>query len=233
MKIQRLTIILLMVCSVFSIKIQARSIPTVQRSKADSLAHRQVMMNGRVVTLSTLATKFLKTIYGKRSYHGLTPEQVLIGWGKNEPMIRIDDVDLREKLHINGQYATFTDLFDDTLGYRLNTLHKDLPEHLRQIALSSPNEQELDEKVGLIILLTRGELVQPRKETLSPLSSLYVKAEVLYNRLSGWSIFLVVAVVIAVIGLFCQHAVPCKTFHLTEALPRKGIPASEHLSQYD
>ena len=138
--------------------LSARSIQTINEDKAKEVAHEQVVWNGRLCSFSTFALGFLQSVYGKSSYKGLSPEQVVYGWllrpevWKEEPMIHVPDADLRQQLKIEGEYVRFSELFDDTLGYKLNTLGSDLPERMRQMARESSAAISLDEKVGDIIL---------------------------------------------------------------------------------
>ena len=168
----------------------SRSIQTINAEKAREVAREQVMWNDRVCPFSTLALDFLESVYGKSSYKGLMPEQVVYGWllrpevWKDEPMILIPDANLRRQLNIEGKYAKFSELFDDTLGYRLNNLGSDLPPEMRQLVRESAPVVELDEKAGMIILLTQGRLIQPRPDSIPPLSKLRVELEVLYNKIS-------------------------------------------------
>jgi len=142
-----------------------RSVPTINAQRACEAAREQVWWGGRVCTMATLANDFLESVYGKTSYKGLSAVQVVYGWRlrpdawKDEAMIHIPDADLRRRLHIEGEYARFSELFDDTLGYRLNAVGSELPERMRQIVRESQPVVELDEKVGLIIQLTQGRLV--------------------------------------------------------------------------
>lgn len=168
----------------------SRSIQTINAEKAREVAREQVIWNDRVCPFSTFALDFLKSVYGKSSYKGLMPEQVVYGWllrpevWKDEAMILIPDANLRRQLNIEGKYAKFSELFDDTLGYRLNNLGSDLPPEMRQLVRESAPVVELDEKAGMIILLTQGRLIQPRPDSIPPLSKLRVELEVLYNKLS-------------------------------------------------
>ena len=116
-------------------------------------------------------------------------------------MIYIPDADLRRQLHIEGDYAKFSELFDDTLGYRLNTIGSELPERMQQIVRESQPVIELDEKVGLIIQLTQGRLIQPRPDSIAPLPSWRVEAEVLYAVTPVWAIALIVACIATLICL--------------------------------
>ena len=183
----RLLLILFTIhCSLFTIS--ARSVPTINAEKVHEAARQQVVWKGQVCTFSTLSCDFLKSVYGKTTYKGLSPEQVVYGWlyrpdaWKDEPMIRITDADLRRQLNIEGEYAKFSELFDDTLGYRLTALGSDLPERMRPLVREAPAVIELDERVGLIILLTQGQLIVPLSDSTTPLPSWRVEAEVLYNH---------------------------------------------------
>ena len=183
----------------------ARSIQTINADKAREVARDQIVWRGRLCPFSTFALEFLRDVYGKNSYKGLSPEQVAYGWmlrpevWKDEPMIHIPDADLRQQLNIEGEYARFSELFDDTLGYKLNTIGSDLPEKMRQFARETPAAISLDEKVGEIILLTRGQLFQPRPADMAPLPSWRVEAEVLWNNTPTWAILLAIVVVIAIL----------------------------------
>ena len=163
----------------------ARSIQTINAEKAREVAREQVIWQDRLCPFSTFALDFLKSVYGKSNYKGLSPEQVVYGWllrpevWKDEPMIHIPETDLQRQLNIEGEYAKFSELFDDTLGYKLNTLGSDLPERMRQMARESSAAISLDEKVGDIILLTRGQLFQPRPADMEPLPAWRVEGEIL------------------------------------------------------
>ena len=129
----------------------ARSIQTINAEKAREVAREQVIWQDRLCPFSTFALDFLKSVYGKSNYKGLSPEQVVYGWllrpevWKDEPMIYIPETDLQRQLNIEGEYAKFSELFDDTLGYKLNTLGSDLPERMRQMARESSAAISLDE----------------------------------------------------------------------------------------
>lgn len=180
----------------------ARSIPTINAERAREAAHEQVWWDGRVCPLVTLAHDFLESVYGQSTYKGLSAVQVVYGWRlrpdvwKDEAMIYIPDADLRRQLHIEGDYAKFSELFDDTLGYRLNTIGSELPERMRQIVRESQPVVELDEKVGLIIQLTQGRLIQPRPDSIAPLPSWRVEAEVLYAVTPVWAIALIAVCIV-------------------------------------
>ena len=197
----------------------ARSIQTINAEKAREVAREQVIWQDRLCPFSTFALDFLKSVYGKSNYKGLSPEQVVYGWllrpevWKDEPMIHIPETDLQRQLNIEGEYAKFSELFDDTLGYKLNTLGSDLPERMRQMARESSAAISLDEKVGDIILLTRGHLFQPRPADIEPLPAWRVEGEILWNNTPSWAILLIVTAVVALLAFFLGKAMkrPLKT----------------------
>ncbi len=188
-----------------------RSLPAFNREKADSLARKQVVYNDRVAPFSTLAHDFLLKLYGGASYGGLTPEQVVSGWlfspevWQNEPMILIKNAQLRQLLHIEGKYARLTDLFhgDD---YILQHYWKgaDNPQFTPTDALQKAI-LETDEKVGLIMMLQKGTLIQPlpRDGSVETLSPARVEAEVLYNRLPLTKVLFMANLCLGLIAFFC------------------------------
>ena len=196
----------------FLLTSSARSVQTINAEKAREVAREQVIWQDRLCPFSTFALDFLKSVYGKSNYKGLSPEQVVYGWllrpevWKDEPMIHIPETDLQRQLHIEGEYAKFSELFDDTLGYKLNTLGSDLPERMRQMARESSAAISLDEKVGEIILLTRGQLFKPRPAEMKPLPSWRVEAEIFWNNTPSWAILVIVVAVVALLVFFLRKA---------------------------
>ena len=158
--------------------LSARSIPTINEEKAEKLARMPIIYNDRVTPLSTLAHDFTQKLYGKSSYKGLCAEQVLYGWlqrpdvWKNEPMLKIKDAKLRQQLGIKDKYAKLSDLFDGD-EYKLQGLIENGQE--------TKAVRELDEKVGIILMLTNGSLIKPAKGV--EVSESRISAEILYNNL--------------------------------------------------
>ena len=56
------------------------ALPVVKRIQADSLAIQQVVYNDRVAPFNTLARDFVQKVYGRPTFHGITPEQVVSSW---------------------------------------------------------------------------------------------------------------------------------------------------------
>ena len=166
------------------------------RQKADRMARMQVVYNNRTAPLNTLATDFLLKVYGKRTYKGLSAEQVLVGWTlrpdewKKQKMILIKDGTLRKRLGVEGRYASLQQLFDGE-EYRLmplldeanntdgtqGTHAKDAP------PVSMKALQQTDERVGLLLLAAENSLVVPAGSGAKKLSHAEVEAEIFYNSL--------------------------------------------------
>jgi ABC-type transport system involved in cytochrome c biogenesis permease subunit len=86
---------------------------TLPRHTAEEMGRMYVLYKGRVCPLQTYAKDFTTKLTGKASYHGLSAEQVLAGylfffddWAA-EPLIKIKGDDTRQRLDINGRYASF------------------------------------------------------------------------------------------------------------------------------
>jgi len=154
----------------------ARAIPTLSAEKAERAARMPVVFNNRVVPFDTPARDVLRKVYGKDSYRGLSAVQVAVGWmkrpevWKHEPLILVKDAALRRTLSLDGKHTSLANLFDGD-RYRV----ADLP--------PTKGVQELDEKVGLLLLLAEGKLVCPLPAGTAQPAASRLDAELLYNRL--------------------------------------------------
>lgn len=177
-------------CLAGAVQAQKRSLPALSRTRADSLASRQVIYHDRVVPFNTLARDFLLKLTGKSTYGGLTPEQVIGGWllrpevWKNEPMIYIKNAELRRLLHLTSPYARLVDLFDGQ-NYRLQELQEEKRDYRRSMTSLEKAVIEADEKVGVILMLQNGTLIRPLPGdgSVQPISDTRIRAELLYNRI--------------------------------------------------
>ncbi len=194
---------------IFSVQTMAAAehIPSISREQAVKMRRQQVVFNDRVMPFNTMAIDFVRKIYGSTHYRGLLPEQVVAGWGlrpdawKEQPMIRVKNAQLRQRLGIKGQYARFSELFADDGTYRLNDFSEDA-------TLSADMKKavgELDEKVGLIVMLTQGILFEaaPQKDRLSENR---VTAELIYNRLPYFKIFFMLCLTLGFVSLIALTA---------------------------
>ena len=170
-----------------------RAIPL---AEAQKLSTRQVIYQDRVVPFNTLARDFLMKLSRKTSYRGLTPEQVTCSWflypedWQSERMIYVKSNELREKLHVPHHYIALTELFNGTT-YKLDKLLAEEKGNGKGTLSAQADSKlskailELDEKVGLILMLREGTLIQPVPEdgSVKRLSDNKVQAEILYNQI--------------------------------------------------
>ncbi|MBQ4519863.1 MAG: cytochrome c biogenesis protein CcsA [Bacteroidaceae bacterium] len=171
-----------------------KKLPIVPLEEAEEKVGMQVIYHDRVVPLNTLARDFVKKLYGKESFSGLTPEQILLSWQRHPeewayvPAIKIKSAGLRAALGIEGKYARMVDLFefDKMTTYRLKPYIRDFsaptdikPSPLQKAAI------ETDEKVALVMMLQNGTLIRPLPTdgSVEPLSKEKLQAELLYNRI--------------------------------------------------
>ena len=168
---------------------------------------RQVIYHDRVTPFHTLARDFVIKLSGKPSYHGLTPEQVVASWllypeeWQHEPMFRVKSKRLRQELGLKSEYAALVDLFDGKT-YRLEGLLQRLQDEVRnthekgwlenrQAKKLEKEVLELDEKVGMVLMLQKGTFIRPLPEdgSVTPLSPLRIRAEIFYHAVPFTKIF--------------------------------------------
>lgn len=161
-------------CANFTANAQSKPIPTIPFDEVPVVASKQVVYNGRIAPFNTMARDFVSSIYGEPCFYNLTAEQVVCGWmncpetWKNEKMILVKDESLQHQLGVE-KYASFADFFDENDNYRLNSFEP------------TKSVREVDEKIGLILMLTSGKLFQ---ETDVKISESKINAEILYNKIN-------------------------------------------------
>ena len=137
---------------------------TLPKDVADRFGRLLILHNDRICPLNTFAVDFTKKIYGKASYKGLTPEQVVTGWifwgdeWSDEPFIRIKGGEMRETLALPGHVSLNRFFNRDMGGYVIGPYVQEYlwgqhDEFHRQIA-------DTDERVRLIMELRRGTLLK-------------------------------------------------------------------------
>ena len=91
------------------------------KESADRFGRLMVLHNSRICPLQTLAIDFTKNLYGKASYNGYTPEQVLTGWmfyaddWMQEPMLRLKGAEMCDRLQLPG-YVPVSQFFNSAMG---------------------------------------------------------------------------------------------------------------------
>lgn len=172
---RKATVVLLLL----GISLTASATRVVERAQADSMMRQQVVYNGRICPLNTPARDFVLKLTGSTSWRDLTPEQVILSWAlypedwKDVAMIRVKKAALRDMLGIEGRYAKFADFFDAKGNYKLRV----------------DQFPDIDERLTLIVLATKGELFRPLPEGLAPISQRRICAELIYNAVP-WDIIL-------------------------------------------
>ena len=197
-----LVLCLLLTTAVTAAAHTGHKLPALNRAQADSLSRIQVIYHDRVTPLNTLARDFLLKIYGKDTYNGLTPEQVVGGWllsperWKNEPILRIKQAVLRNYLHMHTDYISLNELFEGET-YRLQAPYGKGNQKLDQAIW------ETDEKVGLISMLLQGTLIKPiaNDTSVAPLSPLRIQAELLYNQVPFCKLLFMFNLTVGLLGL--------------------------------
>ena len=175
-----------------------KKLSIVPLEEAEEKVGMQVIYHDRVVPLNTLARDFVKKLYGKDSFSGLTPEQILLSWQRYPeewayvPAIKIKSDELRAQLGVEGKYARMIDLFeyDKQTTYKLTWMMRELSSSTRQLDNHKPSPLqkavvETDEKVALVLMLQNGTLIRPLPTdgSVEPLSEAKLQAELLYNRI--------------------------------------------------
>lgn len=180
------TLLALLCCNT----LKANSATVINREVADSLARCQVLYKGRVAPFDTQARDFLKKLSGRESYQGLTAVQVIASWQllpevwHNQPIIRIKDKGLREKLGADGEHLSLSQLYDEKREYRLQKILTEAKREGNQESLMKAIF-ETDEKAGMILMLHKGKMIRalPEDGSVTPLSDTAIETEILYNKL--------------------------------------------------
>ncbi len=137
--------------------------PTLSRELADKMGHLLVNYNDRICPLQTFAIDFTKKLCGKKSYKGLSAEQVLSGWlfygdkWNQEPMLKVKGSELLVKLSTDSPIS-LNSLFDPIQGYKLGPLVNESQQGVED-ALHKQARQ-LDDKLMLIMELRQGLLLK-------------------------------------------------------------------------
>lgn len=184
----------------------AKKIPCISRQRADSLAARLVLWNGRTCPLNTPATDFTLRVTGQRRPYGYTPEQVVASWAlypetwNRAPLLHISNKELRRRLHIEGQYASVAQLYDDK-GYRLQALWEQQPDKHTQLCMAI---RETDQRVQLIADLVGGTLIRPAPDDTPRPAQWRIRAEILLNSAPFFDILYAAALLLTTL-LFVRH----------------------------
>lgn len=152
-------ILVLFLCSATSLPATERP-QTLPKHLAEQFGDLYIYYNDRICPLQTLAKDFTIKLYGKQSYKGLTPEQVLTGWffyyddWKKEPIIRIKSKEVQTLLGIGHEYACLSD-FVNMNGYKLEAAMQGNTEIKDRAGIEGANE-----RFNLISMVSTGSLLR-------------------------------------------------------------------------
>lgn len=156
---KNLFVAFLLLCPTLSLVTKAQN--TIPKECAQQLGKVLVLYNGRICLLQTLALDLTKKVYGARSYHHLTAEQVLAGWifygdkWSSEPFVHIKKQEMRNKFFL-PEYCTLNEFFNDGQeGYILGS-YLQVDDGKRKDALHQ-QISDVDEKIMLIMSLRQGK----------------------------------------------------------------------------
>ena len=161
----------------------AHGATTLPKETADKFGRLYVLYNNRVCPLQTLAIDFTKKLCGSASYGGYTAEQVLMGfvmwpdeWSR-EPLLRLKDGDLRDRLQLPRHCAINTFFNDMMGGYIIGPYlneyyngHDD--EFHRQVA-------DVDARIQLVMDLRRGKLLKVFPYTVNGNTTWYAPTDLM------------------------------------------------------
>ena len=151
-------VLALLMLTGWGVAVQAAT-PTLSPSTAEKFGRLLVNYNDRICPLQTYAIDFTKKLTGRKSYQGLSAEQVLSGWlfyydqWSNEPCIKVKGNELNQRIGTNG-YASLNDFFDNTTGYIIGPLIQEYYQGNSDALHQQANKT--DEKLQLIMTLRQG-----------------------------------------------------------------------------
>jgi len=124
---------------------------------------------GRTKPLFTLSNDILRKVTRKKNYEGYSSMQVFLGivfdfdhW-KEERLIRIANKDLRKRIGIASDYASFSDLVDLTgrgvykLSEEVNAAYSKPPAERNKF---DKEVMKVDERVNIIYMINRGDFLK-------------------------------------------------------------------------
>ena len=177
---------------------------TVDKERAAHFSEMWVDYHGRVCPLQTMAIDYTTKITGKPDFEGLSSEQFLLGWvffpeeWQRVPLFEIKHPELKELINTSGM-ACVDDFMDSSGEYKLAGYWKQMRTTNQSSILKEASK--LDEKIQLISMLRNGSLLK-MSETREVPSRTHLKAELLYNKLSVFSLLFKIILTIGCAGMF-------------------------------
>lgn len=155
---------LMMMALLFALGSSSAEAHVLPNESADRFGRLMVLHNSRICPLQTLAIDFTKNIYGKASYNGYTPEQVLTGWmfyaddWMQEPMLRLKGAEMRDRLQL-PEYVPVSQFFNSAMGgYTLGPYVQEY--YVGNHDAFHSQVAAIDNKIQLIMELRNGSLLK-------------------------------------------------------------------------
>ncbi len=203
-----LFLLLISVISPSPVQAQHRSIdfnkiPVISKAEADRFGHLLVQSNdGRIKPVNTLASEILRKLTWKSKFHGLNPDQVLLGmmtyplYWQQVPIIKVSDKSLAKIIGIKGKYASYLDFID-----MKNNRYK-LQKYVSEIYATKPSKRgmfdkevmKVDERVNIAYMVYTGQLLRMIPDPKDPNHPWYSPASK-PTTLSGQDSLMVVSVI--------------------------------------
>jgi cytochrome c-type biogenesis protein CcsB len=141
----------------------------IPRAAADEFGELLVQdQKGRTKPLYTISHDILRKISKKPTYNGLTPMQVFLGFyydfehWKDAPVIKVSNKEIRNKLGINDDFASFEDFIDlEKNTYKLSDLLTIA--YSKPVGSRSKLEKEaikIDERLNICFMIHRGDFLR-------------------------------------------------------------------------
>ncbi len=178
-------------------------IPKINKTEANQFGHLLVQSNdGRIKPVNTLASEILRKLTWKSSFHGLTPDQVLLGMMSNPmywqqvPMIKVSSKKLAKIIGIKGKYASYFDFID----MRNNTYK--LQKYVSEVYSENPSQRgmfdkevmKVDERMNIAYMIYTGRFLKMIPDSKDPHHAWYSPASK-PTTLSGQDSLMVVSVI--------------------------------------
>ncbi|MBE0650995.1 MAG: cytochrome c biogenesis protein CcsA [Bacteroidales bacterium] len=152
-------------------------IPTVSKTEAAQFGRLVTQsQDGRMKPMNTLSSELLRKIAWKSSFDGLNSDQVLLGMMSNAlywqlvPIIKVSDKDLKKKIGIKGNYASYLDFIDVKTGdYKLQA-------DVQKISAEAPSSRnqtdkdilKVDERMNICYMIYHGDFLKVIPNTQNP-----------------------------------------------------------------
>jgi cytochrome c-type biogenesis protein CcsB len=122
---------------------------------------------GRVKPLNTMASEVIRKVTRQEEFDGLDPSQLYLSmlvypeYWQTVPMIKVTHDGVKEKLDVDGKYATFLNLFNDNFQYVLGPELEEI--NRKKESERSKYEKDIlavDERVNICYMLYTGSMLR-------------------------------------------------------------------------